>query len=214
MPMPNVDSFSPVSGPLAAEAAAAAPVPAPASRDEQAESSRREARSREGVHACVFWLDGQRYALDTVDVVEAITLQQLVSVPLSPAWLLGLTSLRGAPLPVVDLRVVLALPGEAFDSEEQRIGQPVVVLQVEGALMGGRVDRIEAVYAFENARLQPAASSAEHPAVRGLLEVGKDKTVPATLLDHAELARRVSELRFRARWEQGFEGERGHVAKA
>jgi chemotaxis signal transduction protein len=212
--LPNVDSFSPVSSPLAADAPSG-PVEAPVSRDERLEAPPQpEARTREGVYACVFWLDGQRYALDTVDVVEAVTLQQLVAVPLSPAWLVGLTSLRGAPLPVVDLRVVLGLPGGSDTADEQRSGQPLVVLQVEGALMGGRVDRIEAVYAFDNARLEPKASSAEHPAVRGLLEVGKDKTVPATLLDHDELARRVNELRFRGRWEQGFEGERGHVAKA
>jgi hypothetical protein len=74
------------------------------------------------------------------------------------------------------------------------------------------VDRIEAVYTLEGARLEPAAST-EHPAVKGLLEVGA-ATTAATLLDHAELARRVSEARFRARWEQGLEGEKRHVATA
>jgi len=185
-------------------------LPPPSSRREPApESSRRRTAGREGVHACVFWLGGQRLALDTADLVEAISLQQVVPVPLSPPWLLGLTSLRGTPVPVVDLPLVLALP--AGTSRDGLAGGPALVLRVDGILLAGRVDRIEAVYAFEEARLTGAASLVEHKAVRGLLDVGK-AAVPATLLDHAELGRRVNELRFRARWEPGTEGET-HVAK-
>jgi purine-binding chemotaxis protein CheW len=145
-------------------------------------------------------------------VLEAITLTQLVSVPLSPPWLVGLTSLRGTPLPVVDLPTVLALPApEAGPASES--GLPALVLRVEGILLCGRVDRIEAVYSFAAARLTPVDSAAEHPAVRGLLEVGKGP-VPATLLDQAELSRRVSALRRGAQWKHGIEGEGSHGAKA
>jgi chemotaxis signal transduction protein len=133
----------------------------------------------------------------------------VVPVPLSPPWLIGLTSLRGTALPVVDLPMVLALPAAAGRAREAT--GPALVLRVDGMLLAGRVDRIEAVYAFEGARFEPR-SAAEHPAVRGQLEVGQG-TVPATLLDHAELSRRVNELRFRARWEPGAEGETPHVAK-
>jgi purine-binding chemotaxis protein CheW len=210
---PSVPTAPPSDGSQASPAPSSAPAApsseaGPASSRREPAESRRGSKSRSGIHACVFWLGSQRYALDTVDVVEAITLTQLVPVPLSPPWLLGLTSLRGTPLPVVDLPAVLTLPAPGTDSAA---GQPVLVLRVDGILLGGRVDRIEAVYTFEGARLLPA-DSAEHPAVRGLLEAGNG-AVPATLLDHAELARRVNELRFRARWEQGSEGERRHVAK-
>jgi purine-binding chemotaxis protein CheW len=150
------------------------------------------------VHACVFWLGGQRYALDTVDVVEAILVSQLVPVPLSPPWLVGLTSLRGTPLPVVDLPLVLALPVSTVPDEGRTSGQPALVMRVDDVLLAGRVDRIEAVYAFEGARFESAAAN-EHPAVRGLLDAGTS-AVPATVLDHDELGRRVSELRFRARF--------------
>jgi chemotaxis signal transduction protein len=226
--MPSVDSTSPSSPssppaepPSAPEeraptsSAEASAGPSSSRREGPLYRSRRDSRHQEGIHACVFWLGGQRYALDTVDVLEAITLLQMVPVPLSPPWLLGLTSLRGTPLPIVDLPLVLGLPADAEASFANvgGAGLPALVLRVEGALLGGRVDRIEAVYAFEGARLEAAASSAEHPAVRGLLDVGR-VAIPATLLDHDELARRVNELRFRPRWEQGFEGERRHVAKA
>jgi chemotaxis signal transduction protein len=183
-----------------------------ARREDGAASSRRGFRNREGLYACAFWLGGQRYALDTVDVLEAITLTQLVPGPLSPPWLLGLTSLRGTPLPVVDLPVVLDLPVPTPAAPSGSAGRPALVLRVDGILLGGRVDRIEAVYPFEGARLE-AASAAEHPAVKGLLEVGT-ADIAATLLHHVELARRVNEARFSTRWEQGSEGEKRHVATA
>jgi hypothetical protein len=113
---------------------------------------------------------------------------------------------------VVDLPVVLDLPIPTETSSEGSAGRPALVLKVDGILLGGRVDSIEAVYPFEGARLEPA-SAAEHPAVKGLLEVGTADTA-ATLLHHVELARRVNEARFRARWEQGLEGEKRHVATA
>ena len=183
----------------------------PSSRRETgSHSSRSRERKREGVHACVFWLSGQRYAMDAVDVVEAVALQQLVSVPLSPPWLLGLTSLRGAPLPVVDLPTVLGLPPVAGAGPANEDAH-ALVLRVDGILLAGRVDRIEAVYSLEDAHLETVAAASEHKAVRGLLAVGK-ATVPATLLDHAELARRVSGLRFRSKWEEGLEGETRHGA--
>jgi purine-binding chemotaxis protein CheW len=159
----------------------------------------------------VFWLGGQRYALDTVDVLEAVSIPELVPVPLSPPWLLGLTSLRGAPLPVVDLPTVLGLPSVPGASDGSENPQ-ALVLRIDGILLGGRVDRIEAVYGLGEARLETVASASEHKAVKGLLEVGK-AAVPATLLDHAELARRVGALRFRSKWEEGSEGEIRHGAK-
>jgi chemotaxis signal transduction protein len=197
---------SPSSGPLRSPSSDASAAASSGGVD----SSRRTSK-REGLYACVFWLGGQRYALDTVCVLEAITLTQLVPVPLSPPWLLGLTSLRGTPLPVVDLPTVLALPAPAAEPAGDS-GQPALVLRVEGLLLSGRVDRIEAVYPFAAGRLEPVVSAAEHPAVKGLLETGK-AAVPATLLDHAELSRRVSALRFGAQWKHGLEGDGSHGAK-
>jgi purine-binding chemotaxis protein CheW len=193
-----------------ASPSSAAAGPPSSRREGGAPSSRGKARALEGIHACVFWLGGQRYALDTVDVLEAVTLQQLVPVPLSPPWLLGLTSLRGAPLPVVDLETVLGLPAVA--GVGQGDAPQALVLRIDGILLGGRVDRIEAVYRLEEARFEPVASASELRAVRGLLELGRG-SVPATLLDHGELARRVGALRFRSKWEEGSEGETRHGAK-
>jgi purine-binding chemotaxis protein CheW len=149
-------------------------------------------------------LSGERYALDTVHVIEAITVNHMVPVPLCPPWLIGLTSLRGTPLPVVDLRAVLRLPAGRASRGSSGACQ-AVVLRVDGILVAGEVDRIEAVYALAGAQLAPGTGT-EHPAVKGLLDAGRPDA-PATLLDDGELARRVNELRFRAKWEPGPLGD-------
>ncbi|MFN8094165.1 MAG: chemotaxis protein CheW [Vicinamibacteria bacterium] len=178
----------------------------PSSRREPAPGAPRgSGPGREGAHVCVFWLAGRRYALDTVVVTEALTLAQLVTVPLSPPWLVGLTSLRGAAVPVVSLSAVLGLPADATPVEPGELPRSLV-LRVDGTLLAAVVDRTEAVYGTEGARLDTLGGVDAHAGSRGLLDIGP-ADVPATLLDHAELARRLSALRFRAKWDEGPGGE-------
>jgi hypothetical protein len=63
-------------------------------------------------------------------------------------------------------------------------------------LAGIRIDRVEAVYRFEEARLEPSATVDEHAAVKGLLSFEAKGGFTATLLDDVRLASRLKELRF------------------
>jgi chemotaxis-related protein WspB len=53
-------------------------------------------------------LDGNRYALDIAQVAEVLPLVQLKNVPRAPAGVAGVVDYGGAPLPVIDLSVLLA----------------------------------------------------------------------------------------------------------
>lgn len=48
-------------------------------------------------------LDGDRYALDARQVVEVIPAVRLKNIPHAPAYVAGLFSFRGSPIPVIDL---------------------------------------------------------------------------------------------------------------
>jgi len=170
----------------------------PSSRREAATGPASSRRGHEGHHACVFELEGERFAIDTAFAVEAVSLGRVAAVPLAPPWLLGITSLRGTPLPVADLKEVLGLPrreGAATGAG----ATAALVLRVEGILLAIRVDRVEAVYSLEGTHFVPVTAESEGAAVKGLLDAGRGG--PAALLDGNELARRVSELRLRPRWE-------------
>src|ERR1700680_635932 len=63
-----------------------------------------------------FFLGGQEYATDILRVQEIKGWDTVTRVPYSPNYILGVINLRGAIVPVVDLRVRLALESAPFDS--------------------------------------------------------------------------------------------------
>jgi purine-binding chemotaxis protein CheW len=155
----------------------------------------RAGRARAGQNVCVFWLGGQRYALDAVLVREVVAVPGLLPVPMTPPWILGLCNLRGVALAVVDLGGVLDLKTPAAASSAA--GTVVLVLRPGGMDVGVRIDRVEAVYRFDAARVEPGTALDEHPAVKGLLGFDSRGGFVATLLDEGRLATRLKELKFR-----------------
>jgi chemotaxis signal transduction protein len=157
-------------------------------------SSRRRG-ARAGQYVCVFWLGGDRYALDAVLVREVVAVPGLLPVPLTPAWLLGLCNLRGVALAVVDLGGALDLPTRPAAAPGAS-GTIVLVLRPGGMLVGMRIDRVEAVYRFDQTRLESVATVDEHPAVKGLMSFEAKGGFTATLLDEEKVAARLKELKF------------------
>src|SRR5687768_3632061 len=72
--------------------------------------SQDQGRAQAGQYVCVFWLSGQRFAVDAVVVGEVVAVPQVMPVPATPDWLVGLCNLRGVALAVLDLGGVLQLP--------------------------------------------------------------------------------------------------------
>ena len=157
--------------------------------------SGRKRGARSGQYVCVFWLGGDRYALDAVLVREVVAVPGLLPVPLTPPWLLGLCNLRGVALAVLDLGGALDLPTRPAAAPGVS-GTAVLVLRPGGMLAGIRIDKVEAVYRFDQTRIEPAATVDEHPAVKGVLSIEAKGGLTATLLDEAKLASRLKELRF------------------
>jgi|GEM_PF-4023579 len=90
---------------------------------------------------CLFTLGGKRFALDTALVGEVVTVSRMLRVPLSPAAVLGLFSLRGTPVAVVDLLAVFAMGGGRPSGDETQV---LVLRTSEGVVAGVRIDRLDA----------------------------------------------------------------------
>ncbi len=58
----------------------------------------------------LFALGRDRYALDTADVAEVLPLVEIKGIPHAPPGIAGVCNFRGAPVPVIDLRVMLGGP--------------------------------------------------------------------------------------------------------
>jgi purine-binding chemotaxis protein CheW len=96
-------------------------------------------------------LGPDRYALQVECVDQIVELQPPTPVRRAPPWLRGLMNLRGRVLPLVDLRVLLALP--AVDAEFQAC---VVVVAGPAGPVGLVVDRVHEVATIPPASIDPA----------------------------------------------------------
>ena len=67
----------------------------------------RRARERRGVLS--FAVGGEVYGVDILSIREIIKLREITEVPRAPRFLLGVVTVRGLVLPVVDLRLRLRL---------------------------------------------------------------------------------------------------------
>src|SRR5262245_55877363 len=65
--------------------------------------------TRKGSRLIRFTVDGSRYAVHESFVTELDRVPRITLVPQAPAWLRGVTSLRGDILSVVDLRLFIGL---------------------------------------------------------------------------------------------------------
>lgn len=92
---------------------------------------------------CLFCIEGQRFALDTAAVGEVTTATRMLPVPMVPTPVIGLFSLRGTPVAVVDLLVLL---GERqVPAPLGRDGTTLLVLRTDHPIAALRIDRLEKV---------------------------------------------------------------------
>jgi purine-binding chemotaxis protein CheW len=87
-------------------------------------------------------LAGQQYALPVRQVREVLPRAALTALPGAPAGVLGVLSLRGVLLPVLDLRQRLGLPAVPAS-----IGQRIVAVELPSATIGLLVDAVTGIVA-------------------------------------------------------------------
>lgn len=102
----------------------------------------------EMVQLCTFQLDERTFALPVAAVREVLRPPRLTAVPLAPPEVVGVANLRGQIVPVLDLRVRLAL-------EARRPAAHVLILRVGDATFGVLVDSVGDVVEVERAAFEP-----------------------------------------------------------
>jgi len=139
---------------------------------------------------CAFWLAERRYALPTSLIGELVAVDEPVPVPLAPPAVLGVFSLRGAPVALVDVALALELP-----IERRRAAKAALVLrQDERVIAAIAIDRMDSVLAESPAlRFVSRNDQIEHPAVLGFL--GHQDVI--TVLDPTYCLARLELLKFR-----------------
>lgn len=107
-----------------------------------------------------FLLGSEEYVVAVDKVREVLTPREITPVPNTPHYLLGVCSLRGAVMPIVDLNIRLGLAASVRD-EKSRI---IVVSVGKDDQVGLFVDRVRGVVRFAPSVVQPAPETVEQGA--------------------------------------------------
>ena len=130
----------------------------------------------------VFDLAREHYGVDIAAVEGIIKMQAITVVPQAPAFVEGVTNLRGKVLPVVDLRRRFGLPA-ADATKETRI----VVVEMNGVTVGIVVDGVSEVLRVEPEAIEPPSpivSTIDSAFIRGIAKVDQRLII---LLDLAKI---------------------------
>ena len=96
-----------------------------------------------------FKLGDEEYAIDILKVQEIRANEAVTRIANAPAYLKGVTNLRGTIVPIVDLRVKLGM-GSASQAGV------VIILDLGGRVMGMVVDAVSDVVALAPDEIRPA----------------------------------------------------------
>ncbi|HOC59617.1 MAG TPA: chemotaxis protein CheW [Smithellaceae bacterium] len=101
-----------------------------------------------------FKMDGEVFALDVSQVREILDYTKITKVPQTPEYMKGVINLRGAVVPVVDMRLKFNMP-----SQERTVNTCIIVVEVhleeEQAVLGVLVDSVQAVFGLEPSQVEP-----------------------------------------------------------
>jgi len=81
--------------------------------------------NREGKYL-IFELEGQKFGVDILKIIEISKMQTIRSIQQAPDYLAGIIDFRGHIIPIVDMRIKLGLPKEEYNHKNY-----IIVLEIE-----------------------------------------------------------------------------------
>ena len=160
-------------------------------KDDQDEAVGDDESSDDDEQVVVFRLDKEEFGVPIESVQEIVRVpEQLTHVPKAPPFVEGVINLRGAVLPVIDLRRRLGLP-----TVERSDRQRVMVFLIEGMRTGFIVDSVAEVLRIHKSAIEaaPRLSSDQGKLLARMANLEKQKRMvqliaPAHLVESRERA--------------------------
>ncbi len=111
------------------------------------------------------------YGIELTRIKEIIRNQELTVIPEAPAFILGVLSLRGTAVPIIDLRKLFQLPIQK--ANEYSV---IIVLEVLGRLLGMLVDGVSDMITIKDDDIVPPPKFTERKGtkfIKGMVEKEK-----------------------------------------
>jgi purine-binding chemotaxis protein CheW len=134
-----------------------------------------ETTSADQVELLTFIIAGEQYAVSIEHLVEIITPRAATQVPNADPTIVGIISLRGTMVTVIDVRRKLRHPPAAGGNDAR-----VIVVERAGEILGFEVDRVLRVLKVDSAAVEPhpvVHSSELSDAVRGVFRHANALTI-------------------------------------
>jgi purine-binding chemotaxis protein CheW len=109
----------------------------------------------DGVQLVGFIVGDEEYAVPILNIQEIIKPLKWTRVPQTPAYVLGVFNLRGAVIPLIDLRVKFGLPPKNHNDETR-----FFVLKYEDDVAGFVIDRLTEAIRIKQTDIGPAPDTA------------------------------------------------------
>jgi len=121
----------------------------------KAEAKEEESRTEEIIEILTFRLYKEEFALKVSQLKEILKYQRITKVPKMPDYVVGITSLRGKVIPVIDLRRKVSSQAELPD-----ITRRIKILIIKGprGLIGAIVDKVVGVVRIARSEIIPPPS--------------------------------------------------------
>lgn len=87
-----------------------------------------------------FWLDGQLYGSSIIHVEQIVSMMPITEVPEYPPYAKGIINIRGAIIPLIDLRLRIGKPEAAYTDQTC-----IIICRVNESQIGFIADSVDAV---------------------------------------------------------------------
>lgn len=115
--------------------------------------------SNELAQFITFKLGDEVFAINVSQVREVLDMTDITHVPSAPEYMRGVVNVRGAAIPVVDLRLKFGL-SQAKETLDTRIVVLELELDGESCVLGGIADSVHEVIELEPSQITPPPSIA------------------------------------------------------
>jgi len=141
--------------------------------------------SSDEVQLVTFTLGDESFGLNIMHVQEVIRMPSITRVPQAPAYVDGMTNLRGHILPVVDTRTKFGM-----EKAEQNTSSRVIVVDTGGRAIGLNVDAVSEVLRVDSKNIEDApaslSDSVDRTSITGVVKLDGGKRL-VMILDAATL---------------------------
>jgi purine-binding chemotaxis protein CheW len=129
-----------------------------------------------------FTLDNEQYAISVSKVREVLEHTKITKLPRTAVFMKGIINLRGAGVPVIDLRLKFGLPETPITKDTS-----IIVMEVESqdgvVVVGALADAVHEVVEIEEASIEEAPRFGTRLAAEFIRGVGKRDELFIIILD-------------------------------